>query len=262
MAIVKDHAPGTFCWMSLGTTDATAAKEFYRKLFGWETQDLPMGDNSLYTMLKQDGSDVGGLYELSAEMKAQGIPSHWLLYVAVSSADETAAKVAASGGTIQAGAFDVPNVGRMAVIKDPQGAALAAWQAKGHAGAGIVGEIGTVCWNELNTTDTAGAAAFYKGVFGWEAKTSPVEKTPYTEWQLGGKSLGGMMQIQPEWGPVPPHWLVYFRVGSCDESLAKAVALGAKALMPPMDIKEVGRFAIIQDPTGAVFAVIALNPAA
>jgi predicted enzyme related to lactoylglutathione lyase len=81
MAVVQSHKPGTFCWLDLGTTDATRAKEFYTKFFGWGIQDVPMGDNSLYSMLKLQGQDVGALYELSPEMKAQGIPSHWLLYV-------------------------------------------------------------------------------------------------------------------------------------------------------------------------------------
>jgi hypothetical protein len=70
-----------------------------------------------------------------------------------------------------------------------------------------------------------------------------------------------MMQILPEWGPVPPHWLAYFRVASCEETVAKAVVMGAKSLVPPMDVPKVGRFAVIQDPQGAVFAVIALNSA-
>jgi predicted enzyme related to lactoylglutathione lyase len=78
---------------------------------------------------------------------------------------------------------------------------------------------------------------------------------------VGGKFAAGTMQILPEWGPVPPHLLAYLRVGNCDKTVAKAAAIGAKNLVPPMDIPKVGRFAVIQDPQGAVFTVIALNPA-
>jgi hypothetical protein len=261
MAIVQSHTPGAFCWLDLGTTDARNAKEFYTELFGWETQDVPMGDNSFYTMLNLRGQAAAALYELSPEMKAQGIPAHWLLYIAVENADEIAAKVPQFGGTIMGGPFDVMDVGRMVLLKDPQGAAVAAWQPKSHIGAGIIDEIGSLCWSELNTSDSLGAEKFYTGVFGWGVKTSPMGAGTYTEWLVGGKSAAGMMQILPEWGPVPPHWLAYLRVGNCEETIAKAVALGAKNLVPPMDVPKVGRFAVIQDPQGAVFAVIALNPA-
>jgi hypothetical protein len=261
MAIVQKHAPGNFCWLDLGTTDSSKAKEFYIKLFGWEPRDVPMGDNSFYTMLNLQGQAAAALYELSPEMKTQGIPAHWLLYIAVESADEIAAKVPQHGGTIMGGPFDVLDVGRMVLMKDPQGAAVAAWQPKSHLGAGIIGEIGSLCWSELNTSDSLGAEKFYASVFGWDVRTGPMGAGTYTEWLVGGKSAAGMMQILPEWGPVPPHWLAYLRVGNCEETVAKAVAMGAKNLVPPMDVPKVGRFAVIQDPQGAVFAVIALNPA-
>ena len=261
MAIVRKHTPGTFCWLDLGTIDAGKAKHFYTTLFGWETQDVSIGDNSSYTMLKLQGQAAAGLYELSAEMKARGTPAHWLLYIAVESADEIAAKVTRSGGTIMGGPYDVMDVGRMVLLRDPQGAAVAAWQPKSHLGAGIIDEIGSLCWSELNTSDSLGAEKFYTGVFGWGVRTNPMGAGTYAEWLSGGKSAAGMMQILPEWGPVPPHWLAYLRVASCEETVAKAVAMGAKSLVPPMDVPKVGRFAIIEDPQGAVFAVIALNPA-
>ena len=261
MAIVQKHTPGAFCWLDLGTTDAVEAKEFYTRLFGWEARDIPMGDASLYTMLSLQGQAVAALYQLSPEMKARGIPAHWLLYIAVENANEIAAKVGQCDGTIMGGPFDVMDVGRMVLLRDPQGAAVAAWQPKSHIGAGIIDEIGSLCWSELNTSDTLGAERFYTNVFGWGVKTGTMGTGTYTEWLVGGKSSAGMMQILPEWGPVPPHWLAYLRVGNCEETVAKAVAMGAKNLVPPMDIPKVGRFAVIQDPQGAVFAVIALNPA-
>jgi predicted enzyme related to lactoylglutathione lyase len=261
MSIIQKHTPGTFCWLDLGTTDTGKAKHFYTILFGWEAQDVPMGDNSFYTMLNLQGQAAAALYELSPEMKARGIPARWLLYIAVESADEIAAKVPRFGGSIMGGPYDVMDVGRMVLLGDPQGAAVAAWQPKSHLGVGIIDEIGSLCWSELNTSDSLGAEKFYTSVFGWGVKTSPMGAGTYTEWLSGGKSAAGMMQILPEWGPVPPHWLAYFRVANCEETMAKAVAMGAKSLVRPMDIPKVGRFALIQDPQGAVFAVIALNPA-
>src|SRR5438105_10831650 len=94
------YAPGTFCWVELGTSDGEAAKKFYTQLFDWEYTDNPIGEGMVYTMLKQDGKDVGALYQLMPEMKAQGIPPHWLSYASVTSADESAAKAKEAGATV------------------------------------------------------------------------------------------------------------------------------------------------------------------
>src|SRR5688572_10242009 len=86
------YAPGTFCWVELGTSDGEGAKQFYTKMFGWEANDLPIGQDMVYTMLKLTGKDVAALYQMSPEMLGQGIPPNWLSYVSVTSADETAKK--------------------------------------------------------------------------------------------------------------------------------------------------------------------------
>ncbi len=261
MAIVERHTPGSFCWVELGTTDSTQAREFYTGLFGWEARDVPLGGNAFYTVLSLQGRPAAALYDLNTEMRARGIPAHWLLYISVTDADATAVQVSAFGGTVLGGPSDVMDAGRMVLIKDPQGAVVAAWQPRKHIGAGIIEEAGSLCWSELNTSDTLAAEDFYTGVFGWSVRTTPLGVASYTEWLMGDTSVGGMMQIQPDWGPVPPHWLAYLRVGDCDDAVSKALALGAKNPVPAMEIPKVGRFAVLQDPQGAVFAVIALNPA-
>jgi predicted enzyme related to lactoylglutathione lyase len=81
----------------------------------------------------------------------------------------------------------------------------------------------------------------------------------YTEWKNGDEHAGGMMQIAPHMGPVPPHWGIYFAVDNCDATFEKATSLGARAFVPPMDIENVGRFAVMQDPQGAVFSIIKLT---
>ena len=91
------HAPGSFCWFELGTTDQNAAKEFYTAVAGWSIADFPMGPNEVYTMFHLQGRNTGACYTLNAEMQANGVPPHWLLYVSVVNADETAAKVASAG---------------------------------------------------------------------------------------------------------------------------------------------------------------------
>jgi len=114
MPEIAKSQPGSFCWFELGTTDAKAARQFYADLFGWTTQDNPMGPGMVYSMLQLGGKDVGGLYDLPPDMREQGVPSHWLAYVATDSADDTAARVKAAGGTIVNGPFDVMEHGRMA----------------------------------------------------------------------------------------------------------------------------------------------------
>jgi hypothetical protein len=261
MSEVTTYAPGSFCWIELNTSDPAAAKKFYTNLFGWEANDTPAGPDMVYTMLRIRGLDIGALCGLPPDQKAQGVPPHWMTYVSVARADDAAEKATSLGGKVLAPPFDVMDVGRMAVIQDPQGAVFCVWQAKAHIGAKLAGETGTFGWNELWTTDPKGAAEFYTKLFGWGAKESPMGAAggTYTEWQLAGQSIGGMMQIAPEMGPVPPNWLPYFMVEDCNATATGAAASGGKLFVPPTDIPDVGRFSVIQDPQGATFAIIKLT---
>ena len=253
------YAPGTFCWVELGTTDGEAAKKFYTELFGWDFTDNPIGPDMVYTMLKLNGKDVGALYKMTPEMTTQGIPPHWLSYVSVTSADETATKAKEAGGTVTKDPFDVFTVGRMAVIQDPTGATFALWQAGTHKGAGVVNVPNSFCWNELATTDTEKAGDFYTKLFGWGKKVQQMGPMTYTSFTNGDRPAGGMYKPTPEMGNIPPHWLVYFAVDDTDAKVKKAQELGAKTIAPPVDIPDTGRFAILQDPQGAAFAIIKLT---
>ncbi|MEE8138534.1 MAG: VOC family protein, partial [Thermoanaerobaculia bacterium] len=122
------HAPGTFCWAELATTDAAGAKKFYRELLGWETHDDPIPGGGVYTMIQLEGGNVGALYEQNEEMRAQGVPPAWLAYVTVEDAADASAKAKALGGSAIKEAFDVFDIGSMAVLQDPTGATFAVWQ--------------------------------------------------------------------------------------------------------------------------------------
>ena len=259
MQEAPSYAPGTFCWVELGTTDSEGAKKFYTELFGWSFSDSPMGPDMVYTMLKQDGKDVGGLYQMDKQMTSQGIPPNWLSYVAVDSADETANKAKELGATILNGPFDVSTVGRMAVVKDPTDAVFALWQPGTHSGAGIVNVPNSFCWNELATKDTNKAGDFYTGLFGWGKNVQQMGPMTYTSFMNGERPAGGMYQPPPEMGEIPPHWLAYFAVADTDATVAKATELGGKVCAPPMDIPGTGRFAVISDPQGAAFGIIKLD---
>lgn len=261
MPVVATHAPGTFCWFELGTTDQAAAKEFYRSLFGWSTRDMPMPEG-VYTIFTLNDKDVGACYTLMKEQLANQVPPHWLDYVSVENVDASLARAVELGGRTITGPMDVQDFGRMGVAQDPAGAVFALWQDKGYAGVGIVGEIGTQCWSELLTRDTAKASAFYTGLLGWKAEEQRIGDTLYTTFSNATGAQGGMMAIAPDMGPLPPSWTTYFSVADCDAAVEKARSLGAEVVVPAMDVPTVGRFAGLQDPQGAHFSVIRLIPPA
>ena len=257
---ISNAKPGTFCWFELATSDQAAAKKFYGGLFGWTANDVPMGPGAFYTMFQLRGRNAGAAYTLGPEEARQGVPPHWGTYVAVANADETTAKAKTLGATVLAGPLDVADHGRMAVLRDPAGAVISVWQAKQHQGVGVWGEVGAFCWSELLTRDTTAATKFYTALFGWKTKVTEGAGFPYTHWQNDGADIGGMMAIMEQWGPMPPCWVNYVQVQNCDQTAAKATSLGGKVCMPPTDIPNTGRFAMLQDPQGAMLSVIALGP--
>lgn len=242
---------GSFCWIELGTTDQDAAKAFYGKLFDWAATDVPIGPGSVHTTFRLGGRDAAAAYSLAAN--GEGGPPRWTIFVAVPDADDAARRARALGARVEREAFDVMGLGRMAVLRDPLGAAFRVWQPGSHRGLGVRDEPGAFCWGQLNTTDAAASEPFYRSLFGWDAKTGSDGAMTYTEWILGGRPIGGMMAMPP--GAGSPHWLPYFAVASVDATAALAASLGAATCVPPTDIPGTGRFAVLADPQGAVFAV-------
>jgi uncharacterized protein len=259
MSEIESYAPGTFCWVELSAHDSQDAKRFYTSLFGWTSEDSPIGPDQYYTMLRLRGKDVGALYQMDSQRQSAGVPPHWQSYVSVANADESAAKARELGGKVVSPPFDVMDVGRMALIQDPTGASFALWQARRHHGAAVVNEAGAFCWNELATPDPQQAGDFYTGLFGWGTMVQEMGPMRYTTFTNGGRPAGGMYQPSPEQAGMPPAWTVYFAVDDCDGSAEKAKGLGASVLAPPADIPGIGRFAILADPQGAVFAIIKLS---
>ena len=138
------HAPGTFSWVELMTTDAKAGVAFYRNLFGWDVVEHDMGPDGVYTIFTMRGRDVAAGASLPGDERQLGFPSHWNLYVAVASADEAATRAASLGAKVLFGPFDVMTHGRMAVIQDPAGAVFHVWEPKAHIGVKIRNEPGAL----------------------------------------------------------------------------------------------------------------------
>jgi predicted enzyme related to lactoylglutathione lyase len=247
------YQPGTPSWVDLASADLAASSAFYSTVFGWEAKDQGP-ESGHYHMMELGGVAVAG----AGPIMMEGQPPAWTTYVSVTDADESIAKVKAAGGSVFVEPMDVLDVGRMAVFADPTGAAAAVWQPRRHLGAGLVNEPGALAWNELSTRDTAAAERFYGEVFGWEAESGDMGGMVYTTWKLDGQDIGGMMTMPAEVpAEVPSYWLAYFGTADCDAAVATATGLGATLHAGPMDIPA-GRFAVLADPAGAMFGVIAL----
>ncbi len=252
---IDKYEPGVPSWVDMGSPDPQGAADFYGALFGWDAPEGPPETGGYRVAMVGDRA-VAGI----GPAQSPG-PPYWSTYVAVASADDAAEKVTAAGGQVIVPPMDVLDVGRMAVFIDNVGAVISVWQAGTHPGAQLVNEPGTWSWSELLTTDVDASKAFYGAVFGWTCNTQGAGPTgEYTEWQVNGRSVGGMM-LKPPMLPaeVPPHWAVYFAVADTDTAVARIAELGGQVMMPPMDI-EPGRFAVVADPYGAAFNVIALKP--
>lgn len=254
MPEISEFQPGLPSWADLSTPDADESASFYEALFGWEAKDAP-GDpeeNGGYRLFLKDGKQVSGLMKIQQE----GQPPSWSTYISVSDADEIAEKVKEAGGDVMVEPMDVMDLGRMAFFADPTGAAFGVWQAKEHKGSEVVSEPGAPAWHQVNTRDPDKAGEFYKAVFSWDSERLDTGGADYWEWQLDGKSVGGMFRMGDDFpDDVPAHWIVYFAVEDADAATEKAKESGAQVRAEPFDT-EAGRIAVLTDPHGAAFAVI------
>ena len=249
---MTSYEHGVPSWIDIGVSDFNTAAAFYSGLFGWE---IPEGDEEtgFYRSVTLGGQVVAGM---SPMQMAPG-PPFWTTYVNVDSADDVVAKVADAGGQVLMPPMDVMAFGRMAILADPTGAAIGLWQPNQHPGADVTNEPGSYCWSELLTDDLDAATAFYAAVLGWETRASD-GPMPYTEFQVGGRSIAGMMARPPMMpAEVPNHWGVYFAVADLDASIARVGELGGSAFMGTIDTPA-GRVAPVMDPTGASINLIQL----
>lgn len=241
MADRTSHAPGTFCWTDLATSDVASARYFYGALFGWTFEDLPASN----AMAFLGGRAVAALVGQTMH------PPHWNSYVSVEDADATAARVAELGGTVLEQPFDVGDSARIAPIVDPTGAAFAIWQPLAHAGAGVVNEPGALTWNDLVTPDVDAAARFYEALFGWAVEEIP-DSGGYRTIANGGRLNGGMQPPRAE--GMPAMWYPYFGHADIEQALAAVGDGGGQVHAGPIAMPS-GRIAVCTDPQGAVFAI-------
>lgn len=233
---------GKFVWHDHTSNDPEQAKKFYADLFGWETEVWKPGEMD-YPMIKAGGQIHGGFGKTQSEA-----PAHWLGHVLVEDVDETAQRAEAAGATLVFGPDDIPDIGRFAIIADPQGAVISLYSPAGDQPA----TEGVFVWDELWTSDIEAAKSFYTEIMGWTARDMDMGGPgKYVIFQRAGDvDAAGGLQISPDM-QAQPMWLTYIATDDVDATAARAKELGATILQEPADIPDVGRFAVIQDPAGA-----------
>ncbi|HLH46057.1 MAG TPA: VOC family protein [Acidimicrobiales bacterium] len=243
---MTDYAHGVPSWVDYGAADLAAAVRFYTELFGWEAQDMGP-DAGHYTITSKGGRMAAAL----SPAQHDG-PPRWTTYINVDDLDDVLDKAKGAGGTVLFGPQDVMAAGRMSIVADPTGAVIAFWQPAEHKGAQVVNEPGALAWNELSTSDLDRAKAFYSAVLGWEWGGAP----EYAEAKVAGRTICGA-QPRPEAMPAaaPDGWLVYFGSADLDADTGRAAELGATVSVGPMAIPGTGRFSVLVDPQGGVFAL-------
>jgi predicted enzyme related to lactoylglutathione lyase len=246
---------GRFVWYELATKDKDKALKFYQALLGWNVHTEDMGELGQYPMIGVGEAWLGGVVTL----KDDKLPPHWMAYVTVPDVDAAAVKAEELGGKVLVPPTDIPNVGRFAAIADPQGAVLLPFKSIHPDSPETEGPppAGHFCWNELLTTDPAAASNFYRDIFGWEITTQEMGETG-TYWlcQRGSKMECGLMQM-PAQAEAPPHWLPYVAVTDVDAAVKKCQELGGMVYCQPTNIPDMGRFAVMADDQGGIFAVFA-----
>lgn len=251
---------GRFIWHELMTTDTDAAGAFYSRVMPWKTQPSGMPGYTLWVMGK---SRAGGLMALPED--PQGAGTHWLTYIGTPSVDSTLEGVQRLGGKVLKGATDIPNVGRYAVVSDPQGVPFAVYTpAPGSAdgaNAGGGAALGAYSWHELATTDVGAALSFYTELFGWEKGPTHPMGGDVGDYQLitqGGQQIGGLYKSSPS--AMPPNWLTYVNVADIDKAANAVKGGGGRIINGPMQVPGGSWIAQATDPQGGMFAVIEVAP--
>lgn len=245
---------GRILWYELLTTDMKAAEAFYKPVVGWTVKSFAESPDP-YDMWHRSGDiPVGGVMKIPPGMN---FPPHWGMYVGVPKLEDGASQIQKMGGSTLSPVIDVPNVGRMQTMKDPQGVAFSIYepasppqQPEGEA------QMGDVSWHELHTTDAEAGLKFYTEMFGWKLQDT-MDMGPHGKYYMFGRShmLGGMMKKMPEMANVPPHWGFYFRVPDVHAGAERVKANGGQVLNGPMEVPGGSWIVNCMDPQGAAFSL-------
>jgi predicted enzyme related to lactoylglutathione lyase len=251
---MADSARGRIVWYELLTTDMAAAEKFYSTVVGWTISAFDQSPQPYHMFNRAGEIPVGGVMTIPPGMN---FPPHWGMYVAVDKLEEAVARIKQLGGNELGPVIEVPGVGRMQTMRDPQQAAFSVYEASTPHQPDAPREVGDVSWHELMTTDAAAALGFYSQLFGWKESTA-MDMGPMGKYHIfkgGSYDLGGIMNKPKEMTNVPPHWGVYFRVPDVDATAERVKANGGQVVNGPMEVPGGDRVVNCVDPQGAYFSL-------
>ena len=244
---------GRLLWYELLTTDMKAAEKFYTAVVGWTITPFPEAPDPYDMMTRPDGVPVAGVMTIPQGLN---FPPHWGMYVGVPKLEDGVAQVEKLGGSALSPVIEVPGVGRMRAMKDPQGAYFSIYEPESASPPEAQAVAGDISWHELYTTDAAAALKFYGELFGWKQRNE-MDMGPMGKYHIWGRDwdLGGIMNKPKEMAQAPPHWGLYFLVDSADKGAERVKANGGKVLNGPMEVPGGTRIVNCQDPQGAHFSL-------
>ena len=255
MTVSASSLLGRPLWFELMTSDPKAAESFYKTVVGWSSTPFEQSPEP-YTLFQRSGEvPVAGVLKTPEGMNA---PPFWAMYVAAPKLEAAVTKVEQLGGSQCSPVIDVPTVGRMQMVRDPQGAAFYVYEPANEPqqpeGSPAVGEAS---WLELMTTDAPAAMKFYSDVFGWQpSETMDMgDMGKYHMFNRPHGMIGGMMNKGPEMADVPPHWQIYFLVPDVDDAVKVITGNGGQILNGPMEVPGGDRVLNAMDPQGAAFSL-------
>jgi uncharacterized protein len=261
MAATVTTLLGRPLWYELMTTDMKAAEAFYRTVVGWTSAPFEHAPRPYSTFSRSGGTPVAGVMTRPDGMNA---PPFWAMYVGVPRIEDAAAKILGLGGKEHSPVIDIPKVGRMQMMGDPQGAAFYIYQPESSdQPPEAAAEVGEASWHELMTTDASAAMTFYKEVFGWQPSET-LDMGPMGKYHMFNRPhgmIGGMMNKPPEMAHVPPNWQIYFRVPDIPAAIERITANGGKILNGPMEVPGGDWIVNAMDPQGAAFSLHARKAA-
>ena len=242
-------------WYELMTTDKAAAETFYKKVVGWTSAPFE-GSPNPYAVFKRSGEvQVAGVLKRPEGMN---MPPFWAMYVAVPMLEDAVSHIKRLGGSEVTPVIDVPTVGRLQMMKDPQGAAFYIIQPSSDEGRPeAAAEVGEASWHELMTTDAPAAMKFYSEIFGWQPSET-LDMGPMGKYHMFNRPhgmIGGMMNKPPELAQMPPHWMIYFRVPDINAAVGRIKASGGTILNGPMEVPGGSMVLNAADPQGAAFSL-------
>jgi uncharacterized protein len=255
MTVATSTLLGRPLWYELMTTDTKAAEAFYKTVIGWTSAPFEESPQP-YTIFNRSGTvPVAGVM---ARPHGVNAPPFWAMYVGAPKLEETAAQIKRLGGSECSPVIEVPTVGRMQMMKDPQGAAFYIYEpARTEQQPETAAEIGEASWHELMTTDAPAAMTFYHRIFGWQPSEA-LDMGPMGKYQMFNRPhgmIGGMMNQPPEMAHVPPNWQIYFRVPDITSAIQRITSNGGQILNGPMEVPGGDRVVNAMDPQGAAFAL-------